>query len=166
MDSGEQSHGRGVGQSSPGLLLGQKSERIPKVRCEKCQFLVNPVGHEERCRVSWGYRKQVVEDWDNRRLLAWINDAVHALDVKLAINFRRISGVERGQVLESYTSNKSMAEYWNGLDDTSHLAQPSGTSEHSIGTAFECNYSGEFRLAYLKFQFPDVWEQVVVWRST
>jgi len=137
---------------------GSSHEHVSKVKetpvvvkqlCSVCGFLVNPLRHNERCKVQ-GVKK-LDSGWSNQRKKAWVRDTVLRYDVQVRIAASKIPTVEWNRVMEEYTSGEAQVRYWNSLEDKTDLPVPSGTSVHSISTAFECSYEGSFRIAYLQF---------------
>lgn len=82
--------------------------------------------------------------------MAWLGDAWHKMDVRVICLLCGTTESERGRFEERYTSNEAQAIYWASLGAVNKWPAPSGTSSHSIGTAFEAAYMDEaFRIKYL-----------------
>ena len=96
-------------------------------------------------------------------LLSWFGDGEHKLDVRAAALILGIKEKERGGFEQQYTSNLAQAEYWASLPLDLRFDQPTGTSLHSIGTAFEAAYmANEFRVTYLDVKFgPDIRKRIL-----
>lgn len=124
--------------------------------CDVCKFTVVLEGHVDRCRQPRenGKWKQIEKD-------AWIGDTVHRLDVQLGLIMCGVSDGMLGGEMSELVSSMQQAKYWHSLNDTTNLAQPSGSSDHSVATAFECNYKGTFRTRYLRTVFPEHSETIL-----
>jgi len=137
---------------SEAVVTGYKGKRTALVKCSMCGFSVNPVGHEERCAPGGDPTLQKnATGWDNRRLQAWLNDVRLKADVMLLCVAFDVASPELESVVQSFITNSALASYWRRLPDVSALVVPAGSSDHCIGTAFECSYSGHFRRVYLEF---------------
>jgi len=122
--------------------------------CPVCQFVVNPVDHESRCRLS--SLNPSVETKELLRKRAWIGDEIHKLDVKQVLLLRDIPVKELESEFQKYASNQAQAQYLKTY--CVQLPDYLGSSDHSLATWFEANYYGRFRELYLQrvfTPFPD-----------
>jgi len=128
--------------------IGVSVGKVEKVLCDSCGFRVNPFGHANRCKKR--ETKRLVSGWDNQRVKAWLNDTVLRYDVQIRLVASDIPPSRWNKVLDSLVSGEAQAAYWASVVDRSDLPVPSGTSAHSVSTAFECSYTGEFRQKFLE----------------
>lgn len=140
------------------LALTEASEParldVSKVWCDVCCFNVNPDGHELRCRPSG-----VKSVSNSVRVAAWVGDAVHTVDVRVALVRERLSVRKLTRVCDWYKSAREQAKYLRRV-----LAQSDcevmGASSHSVSTVFESLYHGTFRDRYLDYLVDSVAEVV------
>jgi len=121
-----------------GVCIGDDSRKT-KVKCARCEFMVNPVGHQLRCRIP-----AVKEPGEERKAL--IGDALHALDVKILI--AGWSSDVKAMTVRTieYTAATAQRDYLAMVDPGACGAD---RSNHTWGTAFEVRYRGKFRYDYL-----------------
>jgi len=131
-----------IGSSDPsqdGLRAMQLAMDKGKEHCADCGFMVNPVGHAVRCRVPGAVVR-------NARL-ELVGDAIHALDVKLAVVCSNTLDSQLTIVSAKFVSGPAQKEYLQVVD-------PEAVQGRSIGSwasEFERRYHGEFRAAYLQW---------------
>jgi len=107
-----------------------------KVWCDKCQCNVKPEGHYFRCRpkVSRSISRELV------------GDALHALDVKMALAYAAPVGTHLTEVAKDFVSSSSQRAYLERLEPE---ALPHGCSDRRWSNLFESRYSEQFRWDYL-----------------
>lgn len=135
-------------RSGSGLDSGGSHTRTAKAFCSVCGFDVNPVGHGGRCRV----RVRSPVEVSRVRRMAWLGDAAHAMDVR---RYLLLTGVPDSQLevrAQAYISQEAQARYFCTVDNPDVPA--GGTSVARLSAAFEANYYGSFRAAYLQRTFP------------
>jgi len=146
--------GRGtLGSSVFSVARAYHGASVEKQWCSACLCVVNPVGHVERCRPvnsGSGFGVMKTSGWSDLRLLAWVGDTLLKVDVQVGLLLCHVPGERLDQCMQSLISNANLARYWSGLGSYDGLDMPSGTSEHSLATAFEANYFGEFRSQFLR----------------
>jgi len=87
---------------------------------------------------------------DSLREAAWEGDALHKLDIRrLVLQVEGLFCVDLVACEQVYVTNAAQAVYWRAADTAGLKYQPRGTNDHSIATAFEANYQGDFRQRYL-----------------
>jgi hypothetical protein len=105
--------------------------------------------------------KQERGSWDARRFRSWLRDTKLRLDVQTGALIRGVPGGLIEKFVEDRTNAAAQAKYWREITDTSNLVQPTGSSDHNISNAFECNYFGEFRYRYMESIFSDCWRDII-----
>lgn len=104
----------------------------------------------------------LVSGWNRGRLAAWFRDIQHRLDLMTVAVILNIDPRNLQPFVDQHAEAPAQAAYWNSLQDTSDLVQPTGTSDHNIATAFEINYFGAFRSCYLVATFgPNITRRVL-----
>jgi len=120
------------------------NETNSKVHCGVCDCMVVGDGHALRCRP-----KVEKGTWSEKRRVAWFGDTVHRMDVQIAMRCMGILPARWEIVAQTYTSNTAQAAYMRTIVADIGVASP-----HSLGTEFEAQYYGDFRLVYLRSTFP------------
>lgn len=110
-----------------------------RVECAACGFLVNPVGHGTRC-VPGGHSSD-----RTHRVKAFIGDALHKLDVRMACIKRGIAVVALTVTTDKYTNGSAQSEYLH----RNGLVVP-GENVTQSSTRFEAMYAGDFRIRYIR----------------
>lgn len=134
------------------LLVGTSK----KVYCDKCNLFVVAEGHAERCNFSsrganTDLRTGATTRWTTERRKAWIGDAIHKLDIRMAALIRGIPDIGKSNFENSYTDAVSQAKYMKEFESNS--VPNINMSDHSISTMFEARYHTEFRRSYLSRKF-------------
>jgi len=117
-----------------------------KIVCTTCGFMVRPHGHAGRCRVAVpaGLAERI-------RRMAWLGDAQHTADVRTYLLVVGTPLVELEVKAQDYLNRKTQAAYYREYPSPEVPAV--GRSEHSLSSAFEANYYGDFRACYLRDTF-------------
>lgn len=144
------------------------SDELPFIKrlCAVCHYVVNPIGHAGvggRCTPGGHGASASGGAWTAQRRIAWVADAMLAADVRLGLLLSGTSDEDLGFEFGRVTNAEYQSQYLMGLRDRSWLVSPTGTSQHNIATAFECNYSRQdFRVAFLRSVFGiDVVDAIV-----
>lgn len=118
---------------------------VVKTRCDACGFVVNPVGHAERCRVPVPSRQLELQ-----RLRAWFGDAWHICHIRWLLVHAKVPTKDLQIVSQRYVGAAGQVKWYQDYVGVKLVAL--GTSEHSVSTAFEASYYllSQFRVDYLK----------------
>jgi len=118
--------------------------RVDKDLCQRCGFEVVVLGHESRCRVPL-----TAEESADRRSKAWIGDALHSLDVRIAVLQRGLSPKVWEYEFQRFATAFHQAAYLKSVEPYTE------GNEKVLATTFETQYSGVFRDKYLARTFPE-----------
>lgn len=129
------------------------TELVPRTLCNLCGFVVNPVGHAERCRTP---EDPSVKDEFLAR--AWLGDSWHRTDVRLFILCQPdIPHSRRTIIQDELIDAPSQASFYRSYNGPKVPSR--GSSDHSVSSAFEASYEGQFRQDYistvLAVRFPN-----------
>lgn len=119
------------------------------VFCERCQCHVNPNNHEERCAVV---KSPISGD---TRVAAWIGDAIHTLDVRLALVQARLPEKKLSVLGDTFKSAAAQAKYLRTRGALLGLTVDINESDRRLSTQFEAMY-GNFRSYYITELINDV----------
>lgn len=129
-------------QSGPSHSEVPIVDKPKKVHCIVCGFDVNPDGHEERCKVPMDV---------STICGAWIGDALHMFDVRVALMKHGVARKQLTQAASSYVSATAQAHYLLATGIYQELGRGPADTLRELSTAFENAYHGEFRKAYLMY---------------
>jgi len=136
-----------------------------KVLCVNCSTFVVTAGHSARCvnrgsALNTDLRVGATTRWTTERRQAWIGDAIHRIDIRLAAVIKGVSDVEKNGFETSYLDAGSQAKYMKDFyADSTPVYR---LSNHSISTIFEARYHTEFRRAYLSRSFGTETATVII----
>lgn len=111
-----------------------------KQYCERCEFLVNPIGHSERCEKKTPKQAKMGSE---TRALAWLGDTLQALDVKV---YLLTKGYVDTNILGYLVSRAEQAKYLRAKVPEIDM------SEEELSNEFEKRYveDSSFRVSYLE----------------
>lgn len=121
---------------SPRVSVKTSLGPMAKVRCTRCGFDVNPVGHGDRCRK--------VRQRDAAAEL--LGDSLHSMDVKVLVVSMFPKGTHYTEIVKEYVVSSSQRDYLLGIRPD---LKSCSYSDHTYANIFETMYCGEFRDKYL-----------------
>jgi len=127
----------------------QESSTVRGVFCEDCQCHVNPDNHESRCRST----KPPVSV--QKKVAAWIGDAIHTLDVRIALVHAHVPEKRLSILCDTFKSASAQARFIREYGSSLGLRLDSGESDRRLSTEFEAKYGG-FRPEYIAKLVDDV----------
>lgn len=131
------------------IRVMSESSADRKVFCDACQCNVNPDGHDKRCRPI----KQPVPGQE--RVAAWIGDAIHTLDVRIALVRALIPEKRLSILCDTFKSASAQADYIRANATALGLDLDLAESDRRLSTGFEAGY-GRFRSKYISKLVEDV----------
>jgi len=135
------------GQVPPGSTSSQG--KVEKVRCGTCGFMVNPVGHEQRCQLRDQHSQEATA---RMRRMAWLGDATHTADVRVFLLCSGVAFKDLQTEAQSYVEASAQADFYVSAESSKERAL--GVSTKQLSTAFEASYRGAFRYEYVSKRLP------------
>jgi len=134
------------------LLVGTSIKEF----CSNCNLFVVSDGHAARCttrraQVNTDLRVGSSTKWTAERRRAWVGDAIHRADIRIAALIRGVPDIDKSKFELSYVDAKAQTKYLR--DFYSNDIPLLNLSDHSVSTMFESRYFTEFRRAYLSRSF-------------
>jgi 23S rRNA maturation mini-RNase III len=127
----------------------QESSAVRGMFCEDCQCHVNPEDHKSRCRPV----KPPVSG--QKKVAAWIGDAIHTLDVRIALVHACVPEKRLGILCDTFKSASAQARFVREHGYSLGLRLDNDESDRRLSTEFEAMYGG-FRSAYIAKLVEDV----------
>lgn len=137
------------GRVLPGSASGQPRTR--KILCSTCGFMVNPVGHDQRCQLR---EQRTLEETARMRSMAWLGDVTHTADVRVFLLCSGVAFKDLQTTAQSYIEASAQAEFYVAAESPKERAL--GTSVRQLSTAFEASYKGAFRYEYVSKNLPSL----------
>jgi len=125
------------------------SSAVRGVFCTDCQCHVNPDNHASRC-----HPVKLPVSGENK-VASWIGDAIHTLDVRIALVRARMPEKRLSIICDTFKSASAQAEYIRANAVTLGLDIDPTDSDRKLSTVFEAAY-GQFRYNYISKLINDV----------
>lgn len=119
-----------------------------KVYCNRCDFMVNPSGHNERCEIEGSsVRKKDTEFLYNK----YKGDLIHKIDLcEILQKYKIVEQTRKSveQLISTFINQTAQSDYYKKRFEISALF-----SEHKVADFFEAKYYNDtsFRSEYLKY---------------